>query len=113
MVKLAANTTYYYSCEANKEGSSQIFKFVNQPMRENGNIYAVYADMGYENDESLPFLITDAMNGGFDVIIHAGDFAYDFDTVRKKKGYDMEKGVTRNDGRTFLYVASGTSFLYA
>lgn len=47
---------------------------------------AFFGDMGVENDRSQPVLIKDLHNGGFDMIIHVGDFAYDMDDNQGELG---------------------------
>jgi len=73
---LAPATSYSYSVKSS-EGASAVYTFTNAPAR--APIFAVYADFGLGNDESLSALIADAKNGGFDYVIHAGDWAYDLD----------------------------------
>ena len=43
---------------------------------------AVYGDMGTANAVSLPWLVEEATTGGFDAVLHVGDFAYDLFSVR-------------------------------
>ena len=83
---LAPLTKYYYIVGNDKEGWSQLESFVNAPKRAGGDVYAILADFGYLNDESLPLLIEDSIQGGFDVLVHAGDFAYDLDTENSSIG---------------------------
>ena len=67
---LAANTVYSYTLPAG--GKAFTTNFTNQPARD--PIYAVYADFGLEADYSLKSLIADSEAGGFDYVIHAGDW---------------------------------------
>ncbi len=65
---LEANTVYSYQLSA--DGKAFTANFTNQPARD--PVFAVYADFGYGNDESLHALIADSEAGGFDYVIHAG-----------------------------------------
>ena len=42
------------------------------PHSQGGDVYAIWADFGYENEESLAAIMSDAQSGGFDYIVHAG-----------------------------------------
>lgn len=46
----------------------------------------MYADFGLKNDVSLKTLIADSEAGGFDYVVHAGDFAYDLDSSSSATG---------------------------
>ena len=50
---------------------SLFFPFLPPPLLSSQQ----YADFGYYNAESLPALSAEALAGGFDFVIHAGDFA--------------------------------------
>lgn len=47
--------------------------------------FAIYGDLGYVNEQSLPYLKKDVEENLFDVIFHIGDFAYDLHDVRDYK----------------------------
>jgi hypothetical protein len=66
---LAANTVYTYQLTA--DGKVFTANFTNQPASRDP-VFAVYADFGLGNDESLNALIADSEAGGFDYVIHAG-----------------------------------------
>ena len=85
MTNLEPNTMYYYVAGNDTGGWSPLKWFINEPQRENGNIWALFADFGMVNDESLVKLYTDAQNRNFDYIIHAGDFAYNFDDLEGER----------------------------
>lgn len=80
MTGLAPNTLYYYVVGNATGGWSPLKWFTNEPVRPGGPIYAILADFGLGNDESLVALYADAERNAFDYVLHAGDFAYDFDT---------------------------------
>uniref|UniRef100_A0AC34PZH4 Purple acid phosphatase n=1 Tax=Panagrolaimus sp. JU765 TaxID=591449 RepID=A0AC34PZH4_9BILA len=71
---------YFYRV-GSEYGWSNIYTFVGLKEREDGGYkFAVYGDMGNINARSLGKIQKEAQNGDFDVILHVGDFAYDFDT---------------------------------
>jgi hypothetical protein len=70
MFGLAANTRYYYTVGK----LATVFNFTNQPVRDGGKIYAVLADLGYEDAVSMPQLEAEAKAGAFDAVVHAGDY---------------------------------------
>ena len=72
MTGLTANTDYFYQCGSTADGFSKVFNFTHAPVRQR---YAVYADFGLVNDQSLPYLIKDSAAGGFDYVVHAGDWS--------------------------------------
>lgn len=79
---LEANTRYWYRPELGVE----TFSFVNAPQRKGGNVYAVFGDMGSENDVSAQQLAAEARAGAYDAILYSGDYAYDFTDEDKKLG---------------------------
>jgi hypothetical protein len=88
---LVAGTTYYYVCgsEGTRSPWSQVYSFVYMQgaARAGGApVYAVLADFGYYNAESLERLTAEAFEGTFDTLLHAGDFAYDFDADAGRVG---------------------------
>ena len=69
---LTAGATYSYVVSSSA-GSSATYSFISEPSAR-PPIFAVYADFGLGNDESLKALVADAASGGFDAVIHAGDW---------------------------------------
>ncbi|KAH7730749.1 nucleotide pyrophosphatase/phosphodiesterase [Aphelenchoides avenae] len=62
-------------------GWSSIFSFVAlEPRSDGGYRYAIFGDMGNVNARSLGKIQRLAQDGDYDVILHVGDFAYNFDT---------------------------------
>ena len=56
---------------------SQIFHFRTLPTGDKWYPrFAIYGDMGIENEVSLPFILADVEMNMYDVIFHVGDFAY-------------------------------------
>ncbi len=70
---LASNTAYSYIVSSSVN-TSATYSFTNAPSSR-PPIFAVYADFGIGNDESMSTLVADGKNGGFDYVLHAGDCA--------------------------------------
>ncbi len=82
LTDLVPNTTYYMIAGSNdfREPWSQVYETTYMPQRPDGSVvYAILADFGFVNDESMALLTADALAGGFDYLHHIGDFAYDLD----------------------------------
>lgn len=86
MTGLLPATTYFYQVGSDAEGWSATFSFVNQPEAAAPPVFAVFADFGFGNDISMSDIIADAAAGGFDMILHAGDVAYDLDSGNSQTG---------------------------
>jgi hypothetical protein len=84
---LLPNTRYYYVCGQGASDWSPLKWFTNAPA-DRDPVFAVFADFGYVNDESVVALYADTEAQAFDYIIHAGDFAYDFDSNNGLVGND-------------------------
>jgi hypothetical protein len=89
---LQANTAYTYAVGSPSSGWSSPFSITNQPA-DRSPVFAVYADFGFGNDESLAALIKDSDAGGFDYVIHAGDHAYDLDSSNSVVGNDFMNSI--------------------
>jgi hypothetical protein len=76
---LVPGTQYYYVCGTPdlKVPWSQVYSFTygTGSLREGGPVYAVLADFGDFNSESLYKLEAEAFAGRYDALLHAGDFA--------------------------------------
>ncbi len=88
MAPLAPETTYSYTVGVTGGPQTAAFTFSNGVWAHGRATprFAVYADFGFGNDESLKYLVDDAQAGGFDVVIHAGDWAYDLDGSKSTTG---------------------------
>jgi hypothetical protein len=62
---LMPNTRYWY----NVEGMEEVFSFINQPDRPNGNVYALMGDFGTRNDISAKQFEAEAKALVFDHIV--------------------------------------------
>jgi len=89
---LSPNTTYFYQVGSDAEGWSAVFSFVNAPSAR-PHIACLYADFGYGNDVSMPTIIADAAAGGFDIVLHAGDVAYDLDSSSSQVGNEFMNAI--------------------
>lgn len=87
---LVAGTKYYYvvGSENLRTPWSRVYSFVHNSgaAREGGATAVVLADFGFYNAESLQKLYADAFANRFDMLLHAGDFAYDFDSEQGRVG---------------------------
>ncbi|XP_063384993.1 acid phosphatase type 7 isoform X3 [Cydia fagiglandana] len=71
------DTTYVYNV-GSEFGMSERFSFHVPPAGNDIKVRAaIYGDMGNRNAHSLSYLQEEAERGGFDLILHVGDFAYD------------------------------------
>ena len=101
---LLANTTYKYQLGGN---ASVTHSFVNAPARAGGKKYAVFADLGLANDVALAAITEDALVGVFDAVLHAGDFAYNFEDRKGENGNDFMNSITPIASRYPYAVARG------
>jgi hypothetical protein len=122
MTGLAVNTTYAYSCQ-DGGAVSEVLTFVNQPRYapiddapESGPApggprpvtVAVFADFGVNDGFGLAQLAADAASGVFDLVLHAGDFAYDFPTGNSANGnFFMSRASTSYAAQFPTMVAVG------
>ena len=65
---LTQNQTYYYTVG----GNSTILSFQNEAQRAGGKIYAIFGDLGLQDDYALPSLLEESLSGAYDAVIHAG-----------------------------------------
>lgn len=75
---------------------SKVFHFKTLPL---GNSWsprlAIYGDLGFQNEESLPFLSKDIEKDLYDVIFHIGDFAYDLNERSGEQGNDFMRSIEK------------------
>ena len=75
-----------YHCGSPIYGWSSIFYFTAMNASPDfAPRFAVYGDLGNINPQSMARLQEDTAQGLYDAILHVGDFAYDMNTVYKKK----------------------------
>ncbi|XP_046909370.2 acid phosphatase type 7 [Dermatophagoides farinae] len=91
--ELKPNTTYYYWIEQEKR-KSNLYHFKSLP---SGNKwlprFAIYGDLGYVNEQSLPYLKKDVEQNMYDVIFHVGDFAYDLPSENGWCGHNFMRSI--------------------
>jgi len=73
-------TTYYYACTDGLV-TSETHSFVNRPANPTSRI-AVWADFGVDDGFGLDQIAADVDAGKFDYILHAGDWAYNFESAQ-------------------------------
>jgi hypothetical protein len=74
MKGIKANTEVTYTVGSQATGYSAAYTFTNERAGPSPLVFAMYADFGLGNDESLAALIKAGANKEFDAVIHAGDF---------------------------------------
>ena len=73
---------YYIYHVGSDDGWSELFWFRAMPAGSSWSPrLAIYGDLGNENAQSLARLQREVQDGVYDAVIHAGDFAYDMETV--------------------------------
>ncbi|CDS35747.1 iron:zinc purple acid phosphatase protein [Echinococcus multilocularis] len=88
---LLPNTTYVYKVGNNASTEafiwSTVYSFRTLPSGSDWPLsFAMLGDMGVEGGVSIPYLESDAKSGVFQILLHNGDFAYDFDTNNGRLG---------------------------
>ena len=76
LTNLVIGTKYYYivgSPDDMRYAAVRNFVYGTQFQREGGAVYAVIADFGYYNSNSLDKLMFDSYTGRFDALLHAGE----------------------------------------
>ena len=81
-----------YQCGSPSNWSS-ILTLQNLGNETSSPTFAVYGDFGLENARSLPWLIDDATKGNIDVVLHAGDIAYNLFNVRQMPSVSVWVGM--------------------
>ena len=107
MAPLSPNTTYWYVVGDAVNGFSALASFVNEPAREGGAVWAIYADLGLANNEALGAITADALAGGFDYAVHSGDFAYDLDSDFSRVGNEFFASIEPVASRVPYLAAAG------
>ncbi|XP_027200750.2 acid phosphatase type 7-like [Dermatophagoides pteronyssinus] len=91
---LLPGTEYHYRIQMDDLESS-IFEFKTLKTGEENWLprFAIYGDLGYVNEQSLPYLKKDVEQNLFDVIFHIGDFAYDLNDEHGKVGHHFMRSI--------------------
>lgn len=81
---LRAGTTYSYVVGSPAGGWSNVSTMTTAPVpgspEAGALVFAVYGDMGLDNERSLAWLVKDVEAGAFDAVLHVGDLGYDLDS---------------------------------
>lgn len=81
---LRAGTKYSYVVGSPAGGWSNISTMTTAPTPGSAEagalVFAVYGDMGLNNERSLAWLVKDIEAGNFDAVLHVGDLGYDLDS---------------------------------
>jgi hypothetical protein len=87
---LEAGTAYDYVVGSAAGGWSNLTTISTAPAsgtpEADAFTWAVYGDMGLENERSLPLLIADVEAGRINGVLHVGDLAYDLDSDSGARG---------------------------
>ena len=101
MTDLEPSTTYYYRVGDKTTATwSKTYHFKSAPNAETLSTYLpqrflVWGDLGSSDSPPkgsatiMPYASQEILAGGIDMILHVGDFAYDFDTAGGKVGRDF------------------------
>ena len=79
---LRSDTAYFYSCSDGDALASSVAIFTNAPSPTSLGrplTVAVWADFGVDDGFGLDQITHDVGAGAFDLILHAGDWAYNFE----------------------------------
>jgi acid phosphatase type 7 len=83
LTDLKPGTTYNYSVGSDAGGWSSprliSTAFESGTPQADGFVWAIYGDMGLDNEQSLPLLISDVQASRIHGVLHVGDMAYDLD----------------------------------
>lgn len=103
---LEINTQYFYTCGSGANDWSSLKWFTNS-QTERSWIFAIFADFGYVNDESVNSLYADVEANAFDIVILAGDQAYDLDSNGGETGNSFMRMQEGYASFVPLFVAPG------
>lgn len=110
---LTAGTTYFYQVGSPDGGWSDTLPFQTAAApgtAAQGNFtWAVYGDMGLENEQSMPLLIADVDAGRIDGVLHIGDLAYDLDSDSGSRGDAFMASIQPVASRVPYHACPGTS----
>ena len=88
LVGLEPGAQYYYTCSDGDVVSQSNVSFIAGAVPKSGapQRVAVWADFGVNDGFGLDQIAQDAAAGAFDFALHAGDWAYDFNTGNSANG---------------------------
>lgn len=86
LTRLTPDTQYYYTC-GDDGATSELLSFTAAPQPAGRPFtIAVWADFGVDDGFGLEQILRDAGAGAFDLIMHAGDWAYDLSSDESANG---------------------------
>jgi len=103
---LQVSTQYFYTCGSGANDWSPLKWFTNQ-QHDHLWTFAIFADFGLVNDESVVSLYADVQASAFDVVILAGDQAYDLDSNNGETGNNFMRMQEGYASFVPLFVAVG------
>lgn len=109
MTGLTPGVQYHYRVGSKDSKWSDSFHFRTLPKGNDWNPkLAIYGDLGWKDDESLPFLVKEVHdNDAFDTVFHIGDFAYDLHDKDGEKGHKFMNAIEPIAARVPYMVLPG------
>ncbi|XP_017463684.1 PREDICTED: acid phosphatase type 7-like, partial [Rhagoletis zephyria] len=113
LTHLKPATQYYYRVGSKGSSHSAVFTFRTLPSGSKWlPRFAVYGDLGFQNEESLPFLTKDVIGQPnnhplYDVIFHVGDMAYNLFERRGEQGNDFMRSIEKVAARVPYMTCPG------
>ncbi|KPM08263.1 iron/zinc purple acid phosphatase-like protein 1 [Sarcoptes scabiei] len=87
---------------------SKLYQFETAPAEEWLPRFAIYGDLGYVNERSLPYLKQDVLlNHSIDAIFHLGDLAYDLPDQNGWRGHNFMRSIESIASRVPYMVCPG------
>ncbi|GMH49195.1 hypothetical protein TL16_g00458 [Triparma laevis f. inornata] len=98
MDELKPSTIYYYQVGSDEGGWSDVFDFKTAPDSTTLSSsyplkFGIWGDMGFANSQILKAVTDEVENKNFDMILHVGDFAYDFNSNNGHNGDDFMNAI--------------------
>lgn len=108
MTNLQPGTEYFYIVGGQSSGWSTPYSFRTVPATGTRPfVYGVFGDMGDYNGQSLPSLQEAARRKELDMILHTGDFAYNFDNDNGRNGDEFMRDLEPIAATTPYMVSLG------
>ena len=101
------NTTYEYYVGTDKHWSDKLYIRVPHNIPDKKFSFVVYADYGYTNDVSTSAIENIVLDGRVDMVMHAGDMAYDLNTYNGTMGDSFMRMIQPFSSRVPYQVCPG------
>ncbi|KAI2803400.1 Acid phosphatase type 7 [Blomia tropicalis] len=101
-------TKYFYRVGSKHTGFSTVYAF--KTLQKGGKFlpkFAIYGDLGYQNEQSIPYLKQDVEKEMYDVIFHVGDMAYDLHERHGEQGNDFMRSIEKVAARVPYMTCPG------